>query len=712
MDIIQDNKTIVKNFRAPIIYTRKLVNSTYVIIDSSSNIRYLDSSTLETLNGFKAGIKYEWYKNNVVSFSQCGNYFATVSSDARFSILYNANTKKTIAKVERHHGGVSCVAVDRRGKYFFSCGEDGKIFVVDIKTAKLSFTLPHHADAVNDIVFSENNQLVATASYDKKISIFNYAIMTPIATLKAHNSAVMKIHFLSDNRLFSIDKQGSAIIWDLNTKKVITRLSGIHDDIREVTANDKFLFLGSNLGFILVYDLDSYDQIERNFIKLNSTITSLDFDSTTEKLIVGCEDGELNISYIYRGLEHLNELLKDEEYEAMFEHVESNPILKYTEPYIVLSTIWDKTLVKATELLQSAQNVKATELFAPFKNVPSKKTIIKKLLQEYSEFDKFIILVKNGNVALAYSLARKHPSYKKSKIYQALEDRWRKLFARAQVLALESAGKDKVNELLSQYRGVIEKSKHIQEMIAKSEKFIRFQNAIAKKDFKIAFELAKVNPFLTEFKEYNSLITYGDALYIKVSRSLKDSDFHDSIKLLRILIDFPDFESEAKSMIKDIENQGKFLKAVEEDDMKTAYSLLDKSLILSNTQAGKKLNKKWEEDFDLAEVHAIKGDITSIDAIIQHYENIGSKNMAIVSIYALAYINQIENAIEHKKHKDIIEKGFKSYIINFGLDDYIVSTFEIFEKEYGESKLNLESLKKGSRAMWRTSMRVKNILDN
>jgi len=38
-------------------------------------------------------------------------------------------------------------------------------------------------------------------------------------------------------------------------------------------------------------------------------------------------------------------------------------------------------------------------------------------------------------------------------------------------------------------------------------------------------------------------------------------------------------------------------------------------------------------------------------------------------------------------------------------------TIFTFEKKYSKSKLVLDALKKGSRAMWRVSMRVINILE-
>ncbi len=698
-----------KIFTDPIIYTKNLLNGTMVVVDAKTTIRFLDKITLKVIKGFKTGIHHSWYKNAIVSFSNDGNYFATVSQEAKISILYDSNTKKTIAKVQRHQGSVSCVAIDSKGKYFFSCGEDGKTFVVDIKSAKLSFTLPTHIDAINDICFSANNQLVATASYDKQISIFNFAMMMPVARLKTNAAPVMKIHFLSENRLFSVDKSGSAIIWDLNTKRVIVRLDGIHDVVRAVTANSKFLFLGTELGYIMVYELENYAQLSRSFIKYNTPISSLEFDASSDDLIVGCENGALHLLYIYEGDKYLEELLENKEYDAMSEYVHTRPLLLYTKSYIVLSTIWEKTIQQARELLQNAQEDKAKQLLSNFSS-PAKKTIIKKMFQEYAEFGKFVLDIKKGNSSLAYSLARKYPAYKESKFYMLMEDKWKKLFAKAQKMAQEGKRKEEIFELLSEYRGIPEKTRLIQEMVAKSEVFVRLKSAIVKKDFKVAFELIKVNPFLKEFEEYSKLLMYGDTLYITISKAIDTRDIHESIKSLRVLRDFPDYEVIAKKMIQDIESQGQFFKAVDDGDLNKAYTLLAKSELLENTQAGQKLIKQWQNDLALAEVYAINSDILAIDGVLGDYKNISSKQMSLARIYAWTYINQIEYAIVHNKEKNYIEKGFKNYILNFGIDDHIVSTFEIYKKKYAKTKLNLDALKKGTRAMWRPSMRVKNIL--
>ncbi|QFR49339.1 hypothetical protein FJR48_06195 [Sulfurimonas lithotrophica] len=700
-----------KKFPQTIIFYSKQVNSTVLVVDKMTSVRFLDQQSLETLNGFKVNINHQWYKNQVVDYSYNGAYMAVISEDAKQSRLYDTRTKKVIIKINRHHGEVTCVAIDPKASYFFSGGEDGRTFVSDIKSSRLLFTLPSHADTINDIQFSKTSYLVATASYDKRVQVFNYATMTPLANLKGHNAPVMKVEFLDSSMLCSIDKNSSVIIWDLSKQKVFKRLSGIHDEIVQVSSNEKFLFLATALGFVIVYDTKTFEQVSRKFIKVSSRITFIEYDSEQDLLIIANESGELLYFDIYKGIKEMQILLESKSYDKVYSLLENNPLLEYTDIYKSMDDIWEGVYEKASLLLQKSKKDESLEVFGSFINIPSKKTLINKLFKDYEEFDKFLLMVKNEKLALAYSLVNKHPAYKKSEVYKAIEKKWRKLFTRAQEMSVEHGSKDKIKELLSPYRGVSEKTKHIQDMLVKSDIYTRFKNSIIKKDFKIVFELVKVNPFLKEFPEYFSVISFGDNLYIKINKFIQSGDIHKAIKLMKILVDFPDFKDEVNMMLKDIELRDKFYKTLEKSNFANIYKLIDTSSTLSNTPDGIKYNKLWNDDLDLSKVYALNGDIIGIEGVLDKYKDIPSKKMSIASIYSLAYITQIENGIRKKKDKKTIEKAFKSYILYFGLDDYIISTFEQFYSKYENVSLDLESLKKGSKKNWQPSVKSIDILE-
>jgi hypothetical protein len=701
------------NFKEAIIRIKILDDGTFLVVNSKTTVRFLDPKSLKTVSGFKVNISHLRFKNHVVDFSSDGSHFTVLSANCAEARLYDTKTKRIIAKVDRHHGEVTSVSIDPKNRYMFSCGDDGKSYATDIKNRKIAFTLPVHIDTVNDIAFSENGEWIATASYDKKIQIFNMTMMARKYRLIGHQDPVMKLHFLTNHRLFSIDKKSSGIIWDYYKGKVITRLEGIHDDVLHITTSSdgKFLFLGTQLGYVLVYELESYKILSKKYIKLDAPITAMNFDKTTNELIIGTEKGDVLFYSIYKGEDYIKELLQQKEYETIQKYVEQNPLLAYTKIYQLVINLWETTLKKAKQCLEVGDKKTALSLFRHFKDIPSKNTIMKKIVVEYEEFSKFSFLVKGGKLALAYSLANKHPMYKDSKIFKSLEAGWKKAFTAAQKHAIDPKGADRAREILAPYRGITQKTKLIQELLTKSEVYRRFRVAIGQKDFKVTFELIKQHPFLKEFADYDALMNYADSLYIQSQKLLQNDDTHSAIKILRILVDFSDFTEEVKELMRDIESKQKFFNALEDEDIAMAYNILAMNEELQKSEDGKKLQEEWNEDIIKANEYALHGNVGEVNKILDKYMKISSKNSSLANIYGWCYMAQLEDAVYNKKEQIYIENGIKNYILYFGLQEQIENFFIMFKDSYPKSKLNIELQTKGSINMWRASMIVKSILD-
>ena len=702
-----------KKFNEAIILTKILDDKTLLVVDSESTVRYLERETLELLSGFKIKVKYKSYKTDLISFSKSGEYFVSISENLRESRLYNTQSKKLISKMSRHHGEVSCVGIDPKSRYMFSCGDDGKTFAVDIYSGKIAFTLPIHIDTVNDIVFSENGQWLATASYDKKVSIFNLDMMTPKHQIKSHSAAVMKVLFLSKNRVLSVDKDAKAVVSDIQTDRVLARLEGVHDDVTQVvqSGDGKFLFLGTDLGYIILYELDEYKLLARDYIKISSSITSLSFDAEYEHLIIGSENGDIYLYDIYSKKEQIKHYLQDKKYAQIVQEIKENPVLEYTDINSMLETLWNKTLQKAQYYLEMGEKNKAVAIFQPFKNIPSKNQQMQKMILEYADFEKFSLSVKQEKYPLAYSLANTYKLYKDSKLYQAMELKWKKVFTQARKYALDPRGAYKAQEILKPYRGVSEKTKFIQDLLTQGEVYKRFRSSMAQKEFKISFELIRQYPFLREFPEYETLMNYADTLYIKSHEFIQKDNTHSALKMLRILVDFSDYEIEAKELMESIEIRQKFFNALKNEDRVLSYNLLAESEDLSQTPDGKRLHELWNSDLEVANKCAVEADIAGVKEALKDYMSISSKYRSLGTVFGWAYMIQLENAIKQKKDQHEIEEGIKNYILCFGVQDQIESFFHIFKKYYPESKLNLELLTKGSLEMWRPSMIVNSILE-
>ena len=702
-----------KGFNKAIIITKILEDKRLLVVDNETTIRFMDKDSLKTLDGFRVNIHHERYAVNVVSFSNDGAYFATLTADCRDSRLYNVKTKKLITKVDRHQGEVSCVGIDPLDRYMFSCGDDGKTFAIDVKSGKLVLTLPSHVDTVNDIAFSKNGNWVATASYDRKISLFSLVTMTAKAKLKAHSAAVMHVRFINKNRLISIDKGASAIIWNLHTDKVIERLQGIHDDVTQITTSkdDKFLFIGTKLGYVLLYDLETYKLLSPRYIKLATAITTLEFDGENNTLFVGTDDGFVMTYNIYEDLDTIKDMLRNKNFDAIQGVVEGNPVLQFTEVYKMVSNLWENTLTKARIALENGEKEKALTLFSVFKNIPSKNKIIQKTIADYADFDKFVKFAKEGKLPLAYGLAKSFPIYKESKIYKSLEARWKKVLMQAQKYILDPKGAQQAKDIFMPYRGISEKTALIQEILTQSNVYKRFRAALGKKDFVLCSELMKKYKFLKEIPEYDVLMKYADTLYIKSHEFLNSGDTHSAMKMLRNLAAFDDFKEEAKEMMLDIETKQKFFNAIADNDMETAYNMMAISEDLEYTKDGRKLQKAWSDASSKAGESAVNGDAKAVEVALQEYMHISSKLTAIATIFAWCYMVELEDAARDNAAKIDIEKGIKNFILNFGILDQIENFYLQFKEKYPSTKLTLEHLKQGSLSMWRPSMIVDSILD-
>ncbi|WP_457749244.1 WD40 repeat domain-containing protein [Sulfurimonas sp.] len=700
------------SIKKPVILIKILNDGTLVVIDSETTVRFYDKKSFKLQKGFKVNIKHERYQTSVVDYSLDGKFLAMLSSDAKESRLYNTITKKAIARVTRHQGEVSCVGIDPLSRYMFSCGDDGKTFVMDVKSGKLIFTLPHHADTINTVAFSSNGNWVATGSYDKKILLFNLVTMVSKEKFKGHSAPVMKVQFFGKNKLLSIDKDSKAIIWNIYSGKILARLEGIHDDVFSVAIDkeSKFLFLGTKLGYVLVYDLNTYELLSGKFIKIASPITRMLFNDEGSHLIIGTQDGFLMYYNIYENEDVLKKFLMQKDMDAIEKEVAKNPILRYTHIYEIVSNLWENSLKKAKIAFQNGQKDKALLILKSFRDIPSKNRIIQKLIKEYTEYDKFVKLAKEGKISLAYSLANQHTMYKESKIYKELEERWKKLFYQAQKLALSPKGMDQAKALLSPYRGVSEKTIFIQDVLTKGEIYKRFRQLLGKHDFHAASQLVYKNPFLKEFIEYDSMIGYADKLYMQANKLINNAENIKAMKLLQKLKEFPEFNEEVSELMRNIEANQKFYDAVEQEDYAEAYNMMVVSEDLEETSVGQKLLQEWRNDLKEANTYAVNRDIESIKQVLRKYFNITSKYAAIGTVFAWAYMNQLEDALRKKEPYAKIEQGIKNYVSNFGVDDQIELFFQIFKQRMPESKLELELLKKGSLSMWRPSMIVKSIL--
>ncbi len=699
------------NIKQPVLMLKVLENGLLAIIDNQTTHRLINLSDYTIVGGFKTNIEQERQIGGHVDISVSGKVSGAAIPGSNKAALFSVGKKGLLYKVGRHQGAVETVAIDPGMRYMVTGGEDGKSFAWFVQTSKLAFTLPPHTDYVTAIAFNDNGQWVATGSFDKNVQVMNLATMKEQKKLRGHSSPIIKLIFLPKLRLVSVDRDGGVIVWDLQTGKLIKRLTKMNDEVTDacISSDGKFLFVGTKLGYVALYDMRTYELLKQRYMKESESISSLAFIEEGSRLAVGTIEGNVTVYALFGDEDALLIEINKKNYEAVYQAVQDNPILVYSRAYTMAETIWEQ-MVKKAHVLFEKEDIKAAKLlFAPFLKIPKKRALVELLLQDAAQYTVFKKHIHDKRYPLAYALAKQHPSFQQSAAYKQMESTWKKTFYKAQQLVLKKGGEETAKAMLAPYRGISEKTPLIQQLLTETQRYLYFKQLISKKEFKKLFELVKHHEFLKEFNEYSAVLDFADKLYIKSQQAYQEGDYQQAESYCTVLVDFPDFSDDAAEMLEAIRAHRLFFDSLAADNLANAYMYLSNYPLLYDSKEGIELENRWREDADTAMKYAAKGDIGGVMQTLSPYNSIEAKHVAMATVYEQCYITQLEQAIKTKQPLAKIEQGIKKYISLFGLDENIALFFERLNNYY-DSSLALDKQKKSSITLWRPVMAVPDIM--
>ncbi|MFW6295667.1 MAG: eIF2A-related protein, partial [Halothece sp.] len=171
-----------------------------------------------------------------------------------------------------------------------------KILLNSVKKNKERNRLEGHLDSVTAVAFSPNETLIASASEDNTIKLWNQK-GKEIRTLSGHQDTVTDVAFSPDGKILASASLDNTIkLWNLEGKELNT-LKGHSSFVTSLSfsPNGKTLISGSANNTIKVWDLNSNELQSFSSSNPNSIITSIAISPNGSKILSGNTDGTVQL---------------------------------------------------------------------------------------------------------------------------------------------------------------------------------------------------------------------------------------------------------------------------------------------------------------------------------------------------------------------------------------------------------------------------------
>jgi len=111
-------------------------------------------------------------------------------------------------------------------------------------------TLEGHSAVVNAIIFSPDGQLLASASDDRTVRLWDPSTGTPCGTLEGHSDSVVAVAFSPDGQLLASALYDKSVrLWDVETKETIQTLP-TGNRIKTISFSSSGMYLDTSQGIL------------------------------------------------------------------------------------------------------------------------------------------------------------------------------------------------------------------------------------------------------------------------------------------------------------------------------------------------------------------------------------------------------------------------------------------------------------------------------
>ncbi|KAL6073157.1 U3 small nucleolar RNA-associated protein 13 [Balamuthia mandrillaris] len=230
-------------------------------------------STSPLATSFQVSAKIEsFYTGGKVALSSDGKFLACTHQDE--ILLVDTESTKVIQRLH-HPDLITSFAIHPNDKELVSSARNLQLTHWDLTTGKAKRTWKAHKAPVLDMAFGIRGSLLATASADRTIQVWDVDKGYTTHLFRGHQGIVTKVLFHWDPHrllLFSGDEEGSLRKWDLSTKRgtslegghvsAITALCMHDKEVLVSAGRDKVVNVWNTRNNSLTKTIPAYEELE------------------------------------------------------------------------------------------------------------------------------------------------------------------------------------------------------------------------------------------------------------------------------------------------------------------------------------------------------------------------------------------------------------------------------------------------------------------
>jgi len=157
-----------------------------------------------------------------------------------------------------HLSCVNAVVFSPNGKMLASASGDRTVKLWDSDTGAVVRTLESHSGIVSGVAFSPDGKLLASASCDGTVKLWDAGMGTVVRTLKCPSSLVWAVSFSPDGKLLASSDR-KVRLWDAGTGAALKTLEGHSEDINDIafSRDGKVLASASRDRTVRLWNVDT-----------------------------------------------------------------------------------------------------------------------------------------------------------------------------------------------------------------------------------------------------------------------------------------------------------------------------------------------------------------------------------------------------------------------------------------------------------------------